>query len=364
MILTVGFIVIKGTIDVGGLGELYSINKQGGRLNLFDFNPDPFERQTFWSLYFGGCVYFSFAYCFDQQMIQRFRASKSIRQAQTALLFNIPFIFIFMFFCCLIGLVIYATYAECDPFKSGQIKNINHYSSFFVLERLSGLHGVAGLFLGAVFCSSLSTLSSCLHCLSLVIWKDILCKFSYFTSFNERKKLNTNRCLVLFCGFLSTLVCYLISMTTLNLTQLNNMLNSVFNGPLIGLFISSMFFSITNKYGAISGLIFGLSSIWTISLGAFILKPSYSTLNVSIESCHENSSSLIAQMNQTSFKKLNLEGFERIFSLSYMWYTTFGSFVTIFTSLLISILSGGLRNDVNKKFIVFDLSKFCKLNKK
>lgn len=59
MLVTVVMIVVKGVHDVGGVASFWEINKQGGRLNLFDFNPDPFVRQSFWSLYFGGIVYFS-----------------------------------------------------------------------------------------------------------------------------------------------------------------------------------------------------------------------------------------------------------------------------------------------------------------
>ena len=90
MFISLFLIIIKGVIDIGGLQNLWTINSKGGRLNLFDFNPDPFIRQSFWSLFIGNTIYFSQAYCFDQQMIQRFRASKSKKLAQQALLLNVP----------------------------------------------------------------------------------------------------------------------------------------------------------------------------------------------------------------------------------------------------------------------------------
>ena len=90
MFTSLFFIIIKGVIDVDGFGNLWRINSDGGRLNFFDFNPDPFVRQSFWSLFLGMIVYFSQSYCFDQQMIQRFKASKSKKLAQRALLLNAP----------------------------------------------------------------------------------------------------------------------------------------------------------------------------------------------------------------------------------------------------------------------------------
>ena len=73
MFTSLGIIIIKGIIDAGGFGDLWETNANGGRLNFFDFNPDPFIRQSFWSLVFGQIIYMSMSFCFDQQMIQRFQ---------------------------------------------------------------------------------------------------------------------------------------------------------------------------------------------------------------------------------------------------------------------------------------------------
>ena len=47
-------VIIKGIYDVNGFEEMWKINKQGGRLNLFNFDPNPLVRQSFWSLTIGG----------------------------------------------------------------------------------------------------------------------------------------------------------------------------------------------------------------------------------------------------------------------------------------------------------------------
>lgn len=54
---------VRGVSDAGGLQNLLEINRQGGRLNLFDFNPDPFIRQSFWNLMIGGWMNFMVFYC-------------------------------------------------------------------------------------------------------------------------------------------------------------------------------------------------------------------------------------------------------------------------------------------------------------
>jgi Na+/proline symporter len=56
MFASLVFIIGKGVYDLGGVGNLISINQQDGRLNLIDFDPDPFKRQSFWSLFFGSWI--------------------------------------------------------------------------------------------------------------------------------------------------------------------------------------------------------------------------------------------------------------------------------------------------------------------
>ena len=46
MIISLLIIIIKGTNQVGGLKKLWEINSDGGRLNFFNFDFDPFIRQV------------------------------------------------------------------------------------------------------------------------------------------------------------------------------------------------------------------------------------------------------------------------------------------------------------------------------
>jgi Na+/proline symporter len=81
MIASLVIIVAKGLYDIGGFANMWQINLYGGRLQLFDFNPDPFIRQSFWSQTIGYIFVLSLFYSVDQQMIQRFFASKNKKTA-------------------------------------------------------------------------------------------------------------------------------------------------------------------------------------------------------------------------------------------------------------------------------------------
>lgn len=61
MLATVTLLVGKGIYDADGVYEIIRVNRENGRTQLFDFNPDPFVRQSFWSLTLGGmCIIINF----------------------------------------------------------------------------------------------------------------------------------------------------------------------------------------------------------------------------------------------------------------------------------------------------------------
>jgi Na+/proline symporter len=221
--------------------------------------------------------------------------------------------------------------------------------------------GVVGLFLGSLLCASLSSISSFLNSLALIIWEDFLISFTYFQKFSDDKQLNTNKLLVCFCGLLSTGLCFLISKSDINLAQLNNTLNGTFNAPLLGLFIMSLFFSVTNRYGAIGGTLIALAINCWVSMGALLINPSYEQLSVSVQNCSKSYDvTTITFQNATKF-----EGFDKLYSLSYMWYTAFGAIIAIVSGLIISLATGGNKNkaDTDKSLIIADLFGIFKRKK-
>ena len=49
------------------------------------------------------------------------------------------------------GLVAYAVYRDCDPLTSGRIQKPDQIMPYLVMDKLSHLPGVPGLFVAAVF---------------------------------------------------------------------------------------------------------------------------------------------------------------------------------------------------------------------
>jgi len=64
---------------------------------------------------------------------------------------NIPVIIILFSLSWVVGMGVYATYADCDPLAAGYIKKMDEILPFFVEDKFAYLPGVLGLFLATLF---------------------------------------------------------------------------------------------------------------------------------------------------------------------------------------------------------------------
>ena len=150
------------------------------------------------------------------------------------------------------------------------------------------------------------------------------------------------------------------------------MINGAFTAPIIGLFILSSIFSFANIYGACIGTIAGLCvSIW-LSFGTYLAKPKYPKLGVSRECCNSNAtiacngsyfienSTLLFTQNKYLKEASNLIGFQKVYSISYHWYSLIPIIVTVFFGILISLATKGYKKRVARKYMLFNVQNNCK----
>ena len=57
MVLSILAVLVIGTVSVGGIGNVVEINMPSGRLTMFDFDPDPLVRNSFWALMIGNMAH-------------------------------------------------------------------------------------------------------------------------------------------------------------------------------------------------------------------------------------------------------------------------------------------------------------------
>lgn len=72
------------------------------------------------------------------------------------------------------GIVLTARYVNCDPVMMGIIKRHDQMMPYYVMETMSMVPGIPGLFTACIFSAALSTLSSGFNSLAAVTWDDML----------------------------------------------------------------------------------------------------------------------------------------------------------------------------------------------
>lgn len=272
-------VAIKGTVDLGGSDLVFKSAYESGRLEtpeyvlrhltswillnnflLFSFNINPTVRHTIWSQLIGGCVYWLQTNAVSQNMIQRYLALPTLKAGRRALWIFVFGVIFLMLLCAYNGLLIYATYKNCDPLTTKVCAKLYFTLSFlfkltissfvysflqlarakdqllplFVMDTLGEIPGLSGLFIAGVFSAALSSLSTCLNSMSAVVLED------FFKPFVKQPLSNLAinwimRSVVVCVGVLCLALVFVVEKMG-TVLQLTMSLEAITNGPLFGIF--------------------------------------------------------------------------------------------------------------------------------
>ena len=209
-------------------------------------------------------------YGFNQTQVQRYMCVRSTRGAKQALFINAAGAAVIILLSSLIGVVLYAYYANCDPLTAKYVSEPDQIFPYFVMEVLSNKPGLPGVFLACIFSGSLSTISSGLNSLAAVIIEDV------YKGLMRRELTDQRQGLVskIFTVFLGAVVMVL----TFVVSYLGSILNAalslfgVLSAPIMGVFFLGFFFPQANRRGGLVGFLSSLAFQLWLFLGAQITK--------------------------------------------------------------------------------------------
>ncbi|XP_033749429.1 LOW QUALITY PROTEIN: sodium-coupled monocarboxylate transporter 2-like [Pecten maximus] len=204
-------ILIKGSIESGGVGLAWQRAADSGRVVFDDFDPNPAKRHSVWSLVIGGTFTWVAIYGVNQAMVQRCCTCSSLKKAQLAIWVNFPGLCLILYLCCLIGMVMYGFYSRCDPFKFGLVQSSDQLLPLFVMDVLGTAQGFPGLFVASLFSGALSTISSGLNSLSAVVLQDII-KSYFLPNLSEQRATLVSKILALVFGVICLGLTYVASL--------------------------------------------------------------------------------------------------------------------------------------------------------
>ncbi|CAH0402025.1 unnamed protein product [Chilo suppressalis] len=339
MYLGVIFVLAYGTWRLGGVGNVFELNKKGDRLEFFNMDPDPTIRHTFWTTVFGN--YFSWlASCsVNQAMVQRCLALSSLKRARVTIFIMAAGIYIIVSLSCYTGLVIYATFAECDPLTTGAIRKSDQLLPYFVMTITGSIPALPGIFMSGVFSAALSSMSTGLNSMCGVIFEDLI-RPAYNKPISEKTASFIMKMIVVVIGAICVALVFLVEHMGA-LIQAGKSLAGITAGSLLGLFSMGLFLPWVNATGALVGGVTSTLFVGWISLGTqaammrgdIVVTPK----PISIEGCPANFTSITTPL--PSFRngvEFDRSGTFFLYRMSYLYYTLVGMTVCIMIGTIVS----------------------------
>ncbi|XP_050435700.1 sodium-coupled monocarboxylate transporter 1-like [Adelges cooleyi] len=178
--VSMAIVIVLGFIQVGGLSKMIKANIEGNRLELFKMDPDPFLRNSFWTISVGLSISWITSQAIHPGSVQRFVALPSYNKARKTLIYFILGLGVVKILTGLIGIQIYTKYKDCDPVTAGYIKDNKNLLPYFVMDVASKIPGLTGLFISGIVSAALSTMSAQLNTVSGTIYEDFIVKMMGF----------------------------------------------------------------------------------------------------------------------------------------------------------------------------------------
>nr|CAI5832805.1 unnamed protein product [Callosobruchus analis] len=249
MFIAVFSVIICALVDKGSFEEIWRIASEGKRTSLWNFDPDPTVRHSWFTLIIGGGVTYLTLYAVNQTQVQRYLTVKDLKAAQKALWWNWPILSLLSLSTSFAGLAMYSKYYRCDPYDAGYISSFDQLMPYYVVDTMGHVPGLSGLFVAGIFSASLSTVSAALNSLAAITVEDYfkpLYKVIFKTPLPESKGGVISKVISLSYGFVCLAVAFLAKYLG-SILQASLTIFGVIGGPLLGLFSLGMFTTTANE---------------------------------------------------------------------------------------------------------------------
>ncbi|XP_063227299.1 sodium-coupled monocarboxylate transporter 2-like isoform X3 [Bacillus rossius redtenbacheri] len=345
--VTVGsslIVIAIGVAHVGGIGEVFSRSYEGQRLELFNLDPSPLARNTFWTVTLGMTFAWLSSMAASQGMVQKVIALPDITSARKSIWwFCVGNIFM-KSVMVMVGLTIYSTYYECDPIKSKKVNKPDNVVPYFVMDTAGSIPGLPGFFIAGIFSAALSTMSSDLNCLSATLYEDVLLPCAGKKRDLEERAHVILKTIVVVFGLLCTLMVYVVENLG-TIFDLSMSVSGITTGAFLGVYCLGMMCPWANAKGALAGTTASIVLMSWIVLGAerAVAEGSltYPQLPLSTQGCAgHNGTALVSFVESAQSGSATTEGVFFLYRLSYMLYSVVGALAVLVVGLVVSWATG------------------------
>ncbi|MFP4292445.1 MAG: sodium:solute symporter [Cyclobacteriaceae bacterium] len=221
----------------GGFEQVLEVAESQDKFGLGSFEWNVNER-TFWTVALLGIFHFLGMYTSDQNVVQRYVASQSTREARKATIIYsvvaLPTWSLFFF----IGTTLFVFYTVFPDTAIAKLE-ADQVFPYFILSQLPA--GLAGLIIAAVLAAGMSTLDSGINAIATVTVVDIL-KPYWMKGREDKVYLRAARMIAIGVALLMILGGIFFSMIEKeSINDISWIVSSVFGGCLVGLFLIGFF---------------------------------------------------------------------------------------------------------------------------
>ncbi|CAH1726372.1 unnamed protein product [Aphis gossypii] len=350
-------VIILGLIQIGGIGNTIRANQEGGRIEFFKMNPDPFLRHTFWTVTIGTTFQWLTSLGIHPGAVQRFVALPTYGKARKAAFFFVFGMGVVKILTGAIGMLIYAKYKDCDPILANYIDNDRKLVPYYVMDVAAKFPGITGLFVSGIVSAALSTMSAQINTVSGTIYEDFIVKMMGI-KVSDLTASVIMKSIAVISGIVCVVLVFVVEKLN-GILQMSISLSSVTNGALLAVFTLGICFPWANSRGAMCGLLTSLAVMtWIVSGAQYAIynkELKFVEKEVSISGCPANTTF----RNHTDYSgliRLNEDVYAgpdvlTIYTISYMHYSTIGTLVGIAVGLAVSLLFPEEEQDVDPKLL-------------
>lgn len=242
-------IVLIGQAVDGGWSTIIERAGAGDKLKIFDWYTGFDRPHTMFAGVIGGAFLAMASHGADQIIVQRLLSSRSLKQAQVAIIGSGFAVFAQMALFLMVGLGLWVLY-EGRPFPAADQIFPN-----FIIERMP--HGLIGLIVAAIIAATMSTHSGAINALAAASTHDIYLPFTG-RSADDPRTLKVGKFFALVWGIVLTAGALLFKENGTPVVVIALSIASFTQGGLLGGFFLGMFWSRAIQRDAILGMSVGI----------------------------------------------------------------------------------------------------------
>ena len=275
--------VLQMTIYIGGalialyllLGQAPASVPLGDKLSVFNLDfgnsiADFFRKPyTFLGALVGGTFLSMASHGTDQLIVQRLLSTKSLKDAQKAIIASGVLIMIQFVLFMAVGLLLYKFFmgiSITDP--AALFHKPDEIFPYFIIHNLP--IGIKGLIVAGLFAAAMSTLAGSMSSLSSSAMFDLYLPLSGKKN-ADAKELKISRLFTIIAGIVLIFVAFLFIRMSHSVVEIALGIASITYGGLLGVFLLGLFFKQVSSRGAWVGFSAGIIAMLSVSLPPIIL---------------------------------------------------------------------------------------------